>query len=86
MEVDGILTKTCGCIQPFYYEGELWRSGENGLFLVAGSEGDLNVGEEKKSWNMPVRPVITVKIKLNSKLAKNDLKCLIFLKNRYIII
>lgn len=63
MEVDGILTKTCGCIQPFYYEGELWRSGENGLFLVAGSEGDLNVGEEKNSWNMPVRPVITVKIK-----------------------
>ncbi len=63
MEVDGILTKTCGCIQPFYYEGELWRSGENGLFLVAGSEGDLNVGGEKNSWNMPVRPVITVKIK-----------------------
>lgn len=63
MEVDGILTKACGCIQPFYYEGELWRSGENGLFLVADSEGDLNVGVEKNSWNMPVRPVITVKIK-----------------------
>ena len=63
MEVDGILTKTCGCIQPFYYEGELWRSGENGLVLVTGYEGDLIVGTEKNSWNMPVRPVITVKIK-----------------------
>ena len=63
MEVDGILTKTCGCIQPFYYEDEFWRSGVNGLVLVTGYEGDLIVGTEKNSWNMPVRPVITVKIK-----------------------
>ena len=62
MKVDGILTKTCGCIQPFYYKGELWRSGESGLVIVTGCEGDLIVSTEKNSWNMPVRPVIKVKI------------------------
>lgn len=56
---DGSHAYVHGGVQPYYYEGDVWRSGDNGLFMIVG-KGNDSVAVIMDRFSLPVHPVIEV--------------------------